>query len=542
MKRKVRPLLWTAALVAAIGPAAGQVPAATASVEPTPLPAPAAELDSLGLAIADAYRANPELEAQRAQLRGQDEDVIRAAAPYRLNLSLNSTINYREQRQRNVLDDFAPVELRSLGASLSASQILFNGGRTAAQVSAAEASVLSARERLREVENLILLEVVDSYVSIRRDTEIINIQTRSVDSYTRQVQQAEARERGGDLTRTDIAQARAQLEIVRAQLAQARANLQTSRARFTSVVGRVPGVLIEEAPLPGLPPSLDMAFMTAERESPALWQALMNERSAKAQVAAARAERAPVVSLSGSYGYNNPSSYRIGDLGRNIVGSATFSMPILSGGIIGSRVRAAVAGQQQQEFLVEATRRSVQTTVQNSWNQAVVARDQLGSGEIAVRAAEEALQGVRRGFGEGFRSNFEVIDSEQRLLNAQLLVANARYSRYSSQARLLAVLGQLQAPLIDQAIITYDERENLRRRRNQQFGPFQFFLQAFDKLFELRGDTKPAPIIPPAADARVRPAQVPPPEGPLGTAIPIGALPRTALPDAQVPPPSMTRP
>lgn len=507
------------------------------------MPGASVEPDSLGLAIADAYRANPELEAQRAQLRAQDEQVIQAAAPYRLSLSLDSTINYREQQERAFLtNEFEPTKLKSLGASLSASQILFNGGRTAAQVSSAEAGVLAARERLREVENLILLEVVDSYVSIRRDAEIVNIQSRSVDSYTRQVTQAEARERGGDLTRTDIAQARAQLEIVRSQLAQARANLQASRARFTSVVGRVPNTLGVEPPLPGLPPSLEMAFETAENESPSLWQALMNERSAKAQVAAARAERAPVVSLNGSYGYNNLSNYRINDMGRNIVGSATVSIPILSRGIIGSQIRAATANQQQQEFLVEATRRSVQTNVQNSWNQAVVARDQLASGEIAVTAAQEALDGVRRGFGEGFRSNFEVIDSEQRLLNAQLLVANSRYSRYASQARLLAVLGQLQATMVDQAIVAYDERENLKRRRREQFGPFQLILQPLDKASELEGNTKPAPVLPQAPDPTVRPAQVPPPDGPLGTGIPVSSVARPPIPNAQIPPPSVTRP
>ncbi|MEG3166371.1 TolC family protein [Sphingomonas sp. PB2P19] len=62
----------------------------------------------------------------------------------------------------------------------------------------------------------------------------------------------------------------------------------------------------------------------------------------------------------------------------------------------------------------------------------IASRDQLELGVSAVRAANSALEGVRRGFAEGFRSNFEVFDSEQRLLNAQILVANARYSRYSS--------------------------------------------------------------------------------------------------------------
>ncbi|MEG3166384.1 TolC family outer membrane protein [Sphingomonas sp. PB2P19] len=526
-------LLTGVTLLSCALPSLAKRPSVPAMVPQVPMAVPpvADGEETLGVAIADAYRANPELEAQRAQLRAQDEQVIQAASPYRLNANLVGNFNYREQRQRDFFGDFVPTNARSMGASISASQILLNGGRTAAQVSAAEANVLSARERLREVENLILQEVVDSYVSVRRDTEIVTIQQQSVDSYLRQVRQAEARERGGDLTRTDIAQAQAQLDLVRAQLAQAQANLQSSRARFAAVVGRNPKRLAAEPPLPGLPISLDSAYAVADKESPALWQAILNERSAKAQIAASRAERAPVLSINGAFGYNSPTSYQTRDMGRNIVGGATLTIPLLSAGLIGSRVRTAIATQQQQEFLIEATRRNVQVNVQGAWNQSIASRDQLELGDSAVRAANSALEGVRRGFGEGFRSNFEVLDSEQRLLNSQILVANARYSRYSSQVRLLAVLGRLQASVIDQAVPVYDETANLRRTRARQFGPFQTILAPIDQLSKPSGMARKAPVLPSATDATVRPAEVAPPTGELGVTVPVSPLARPLLPD-----------
>lgn len=497
--------------------------------------------ETLGQAIADAYRNNPQLEAQRAQLRAIDEDVIQAASPYRLNAGITGTFAYDEQRQRDFLDEFQRLKSRRMGISISASQILLNGGRTAAAVSAAEAGVLSARERLREIENFILLEVVDSYVSVRRDIALVAIQQRSVDSYQFQVQQAQARERAGDLTRTDIAQATAQLEIIRTQLAQALTNLQASRSRFAAVVGRNPTNLEPEPALPGIPASLDLAYRVAAAESPTLWQAILNERAAKARISAERAERNPILSVSGSYGYNSPTSYQTRDLGRGISGVATVTMPILTQGVVGSRVRAAIAGQQQAEFLIEATRRSVDQQVLTSWNQTIASRDQVVAGERAVVAGQSALEGVRRGFAEGFRSNFEVLDSEQRLLNAQLIVANAQYTRYVNQANLLAYVGRLQASLIDQAVPQYDETENLRRQRSHQFGPFQTVLQPIDKLLQvpsLSSRSRPAPQLDPATDAGVKPATTPPPEGALGTTLPVTASGRPPLPDPDTLPPN----
>lgn len=499
--------------------------------------ATAVNAESLAEAIADAYRNNPRLEAQRAELRAVDERLIEAASPYRLNATLVGNFAYEEQRQRSQFTgDFFTSQRRTTGVAVSAQQILLNGGRTAAQVSAAEADILSSRERLREVENFILLEVVDSYVSVRRDQRVVGIQERSVQSYERQVEQARARERGGDLTRTDIAQAEAQLLIIRASLAQARANLQTSRARFTTVVGRSPGDLEKEAPLPGLPPTIDVAQRMVETDSPTLWQAILNERAGRHRVAAARAERAPTISLQGSYGYISPISYQTRDLGRSIAGAVNFSMPLLSAGVIGSRVRAATAQAQQLGFLIEDARRTVNQAVLTSWNQAVTAQEQVTVGLNAVAAAQSALEGVRRGFAEGFRSNFEVIDSEQRLLNAQLIVANAEYGRYAGQASLLAYLGRLQAAAITNVPDTYDPGSNLERQRRQQFGPFQLILQPIDKLQKPSGETREAVRLPePGVVPQVAPATVAPPQGPLASSYPADPSGRPPVPQGDAP-------
>lgn len=498
---------------------------ATSAVAQIAPDAPSAAPETLGQAIADAYRTNPSLEAQRAQLRALDEQIVQAGAAYRLTAGVNMSLQYQSQDQRGLLGDFAVARGRTMGATLTASQILLNGGRTAAQVSAAEATVLAGRERLREAENAILLEVVDAFVSVRRDQALVAIQQRSLDSYGRQVTQAIARERGGDLTRTDIAQAQAQREIIRAQLAQATVNLQASRGRFAAVVGRNPGTLLVPPTLPGLPRSLDAAFVVVEKESPSLWQAILATKAGDARIAAQRAERAPIVALSGSYGYGSPYTYQVRDLGAQATGAVTLTMPLLSGGVIGSRVRAAVAERQQLGFEVETARRAALTNAQNAWNQAVAGGEQMAAGQLATEAAESALTGVQRGFAEGFRSNFEVLDSEQRLLTAQLVFVNATYGAYAAEARLLATLGRLQAAAIDQAVPTYDPAQNTQRVRAKTFGPFDPLLAPIDRAQVPSSAAGPTPRLAPATDTRIRPAVVQALPGPLGTALPIVAVP-----------------
>nr|WP_249042632.1 TolC family outer membrane protein [Sphingomonas carotinifaciens] len=463
--------------------------------------------ETLADAIVDAYRNNPQLQAQRAELRALDESVLQAGAPYRMSAGVTATIGYNDRLQRSaVAEGFARFEQRSMGASLSVTQLLSSGGRTAAQMSAAEADVLAGRERLREAENQTLFQVIDSYVAVRRDLELVEIQSQSVASYRRQVGQARLREREGDLTRTDVAQAEAQLLIIEAALAQTQASLEQSRSRFAAVVGRNPGTLEPPPPLPGVPGSVDLGYALAERESPILWQALLAERASRHRIAAERAERHPTISAQGSLGYVNPLGYRVRDLGRVASGGLTVTVPLLTQGVVGSRVRAAIAQQQSAAFLIEDARRSVDAGLLNAWNQTVTADRQIASGEAAVSAARLALDGVGRAFTEGFRSNFELIDSEQRLLNAQVIVANARYGRYAGQATLLALLGRLQAANLVPDAPRYDAEKNLRHNKAWQFGPFEPLLHVLDRPQQASDRSRAAPVPAAPADARIAPA------------------------------------
>jgi len=479
--------------------------------------------DTLAESIADAYRNNPTLKAQRAELRVIDETYIQAGSPYRLQMSISASAEASEVRGRDVSGIRRTISDDLSTVGLNASQILFNGGRTAAQLSVADADVLSARERLREVENNILLAVIDAYSSVRRDTEIVAIRERSLAAFNRQVDQARARRAGGDLTRTDVAQAEAQAAIASVSLSQAQADLQLSRARFATLVGRNPGQLDIEPPLPGLPTSIDEGYRIAGEESPRFRQSVYDERAGRARIAAARAESNPMVELSGTAGYSGPAEFNTSEYRRNLVGRVTFSMPLLTGNLLESRRRQAIADRDRLENLVEASRRTVDLNVLQSWNQVVAATRQIESGEAAVRAAEVSSLGSSREFREGLRSTFEMLNEEQRLLDAQLVVAQARYTRYVGQAGLLATLGRLDAARLDAGIPRYDPVSAADQRRGRIFGPFDPLLVPFDRLQQPSDATKPLPVLAYAPMPEItEPTTSIPPDAPLAQSVPEG--------------------
>src|ERR1700761_3095261 len=114
----------------------------------------AAHAESLADAIALAYKTNPTLLNQRAQLRITDETYVQARAGYRpqVNVQVDAT------RQ-----DYVQQTTDSGSAFITAQQPLYTGGRTASAVSAAEADILSGRETLRGTEASVLQQVIQAY-------------------------------------------------------------------------------------------------------------------------------------------------------------------------------------------------------------------------------------------------------------------------------------------------------------------------------------------------------------------------------------------
>ena len=68
--------------------------------------------------------------------------------------------------------------------------------------------------------------------------------------------------------------------------------------------------------------------------------------------------------------------------------------------------------------------------------------------EAQVRAAEFALDGVRKELEVGSRTTLDLLDAERELLSAQVNLANSRRDRSAAAYRLLAVCGQLEVAAI----------------------------------------------------------------------------------------------
>ena len=196
-------------------------------------------------ALAQAYRNNPTLNAQRAALRATDETVPQALANYRPRVT--GIVRFRLPALRIDLDAGGTftqtnTNISPRGGNIGLVQTVYNGQRSGNLTRQAEASVLAGRETLRNAEQTALLDAATAYMNVLRDTAILDLQRRNVQVLQEQLKQARDRFNVGEVTRTDVAQSEARLAASQSQVLTAEANLKSSQATYRRVVGAEPTI------------------------------------------------------------------------------------------------------------------------------------------------------------------------------------------------------------------------------------------------------------------------------------------------------------
>lgn len=444
--------------------------------------------ETLQEAIALAYRTNPTLLAQRANQRALDETVPQARAGLRPQIDVTGSATYSRIDQ----DGVGVVETDTAGVSVGLSQTLYSGGRIGHAISAAEANVLAGRENLRAVEQQVLASVIQAYVDVQRDIEVLNIRQQNLAVLRRQLDESNARFEVGEITRTDVAQSESRLAQSQADLANAQAQLSVSRAAYAAVVGQAPATLVEPPELPGVPSDFDVALNTGLAENPGVRAAQYTLQAAEQRVAAARAEYLPSARLTASYGGSGDlTDFDLADRTAFQAG-ASISIPLFTGGLNQSRVAQAREQANAAQIQIEGQRRTVLQNVSSAYAQVISTRASLAAGEEAVRAATVAAEGVRQEAQVGLRTTLDVLNQELELRSAQVALISARRNEYVAKAQLLSAMGRLEGANLDPSIPLYDPAANGDAVAFRGALPWDAVIESIDRIA--------SPVVVPADD------------------------------------------
>ncbi len=423
-------------------------------------------------ALVYSYRTNPGLQTQRDKLLAIDESYVQARAEFSPTLSVQVQGDYsREHQGREIrlqelqnstsIPDY--LEQNSVTGQLVVSQPLYTSGRFAADLKAADAGVRSGREALRTAEANLLFNVIQVYTSVARDQEALDIRTLNLSMLKHQVAETVARQKAGEVTRTDVAQAEAQLASEDALYQASVGQLNISRANYKAVVGTEADDLLPPPDIEGLPETFDAAIDSAERNNPDLRQTIYNEQASKARVYASRANGGPTLSAQLRGGYNGSAVPFTGhNLNKDVSLTANLTIPLYSGGVQSSQVRQALDQNYADQDSIEDVHRGVIQNVSIAWNQMLIAQAAVEAQQRQVAAATIAFEGMRKEYSNGDRSTLDVLIAEETLRDAELALISARHDQYVAKAAILQNMGWLELQNLVHKPRLYEPEDHLK--------------------------------------------------------------------------------
>jgi outer membrane protein len=402
-------------------------------------------------ALVRAYRDNPQLNAQRAQVKATDENVPQALSGYRPRIGVTASLGEQTSNvlevspvpgQGNVFTSIVgPQTPTTYGAT--AQQVLFNGLQTSNRVRTAESQVRAAREGLRVIEQNVLVATATVYMDVLRDTAAVQIQKSNVDALRSVVDQTNKRFSRGDVTTTDLEQAKAQLAGAQAALFAAEAVLATSTANFQAIIGVPPQNLRAATPVDRhVPGTLAVAVQVAATQNPNVTAATYGIDVAYLQVKINEGALFPTLVFQGSVQQaNQPAAGVANQFVASAVGQ--LNIPIYQGGAEYALIRQSKETLGQQQLNLDLVLRQTRAAVAQYWAQVQATKGELEKAKEQVAAAEAAMNGMLKEIRVGERTTLDLLIVQQNLVNARTALVTAQHDRIVSSYNLLAATGEL---------------------------------------------------------------------------------------------------
>ncbi len=401
-----------------------------------------AAADTLSDVLADAYSNSDLLEQNRYLLRLQDEGVAQQVAGLRPVLSFIAQSQYDQPADR---------QTDSIGLSLQ--WLLYDGGGTRLARDAAQESVLATRQSLVNLEQSVLSDAVSAYINLWQDMQVISVRESNVRVITQQLRAAEDRFDVGEATRTDVAQAEAQLAQARRALVAAQGQLMIDQSLFELAVGRAPNGLSGPGALPSLPQTQTDAEAIARQSHPAIQALQHSVRANELRLDAARTDYGPELNFEASTGFD-PAPSATGE--GNTRFTLRLTQPLYAGGRLTSAERSALATLHASQAELNLTTRQVTQGIGNAYAQIRIASASIQASQQQIRASRLAFEGVQEEASLGARTTLDVLDAEQTLLEARIGLIEAQTNLYLASYGLMQAMGLLTVEHLDLNVPEYD--------------------------------------------------------------------------------------
>ena len=235
---------------------------------------------TLSEALTQAYNNNPELNAERENIKVSEEDLNISKGEYHPTLTLSGS---KSKEDTNKLTnqsggDATVTDVDPQATSITIEQTLFDAGRSA-EHEKNKIGIKLAIAKLLKKEQDILYKAIEAYRGVVLANEKFEINKPKVSLLERQVETDSIRLERGQVTLSDVAQSESSLAEAQARFIQAENEVLTSKLNYENIIGSLSSSksLVKNSTLNFvIPESLNSAIELSKKNNPDLTLSLIH--------------------------------------------------------------------------------------------------------------------------------------------------------------------------------------------------------------------------------------------------------------------------
>jgi adhesin transport system outer membrane protein len=401
---------------------------------------------SLSEAISVGVMTNPEYGVVAGTRRATDEELEQAKALYRPSIDFSADTGYeytKDQGTKDFINDDEDESLFRYEAGLTLTQMLFDGYETKYENERQKNRVLSSAHRVRETAELVGLSIVESFLEVIRQRELLGITRENVAEHLAIMEMIQDGVDAGRSTQADLEQIKARLASARAQESTIRQQLRIAESNFRREIGDDPRDLVLPAvPVNALTANVEEEVKVAITESPTLDIFDADARVAYAEYKGTGSTLYPQIDLQ----LNARQGEDLGGVeGRDKSASALIvaDWNLYRGGGDVARVREFTHRYQVAKERRADSTRAVEDDVRQTWARMVSAGERARQFSAQAAANTEVVRAYKDQFSLDRRTLLDVLDSQNELFVSRSNTINAEFLEMFSVFRLLGLKGQL---------------------------------------------------------------------------------------------------
>jgi len=402
--------------------------------------------------LLDCYRLALENDRQykvvQARAKGDQEAVPQALSQLLPNISATVSRNKLEQEVARGQTVSRPPRFPTENDAVQLRQPIIRL-RSAFALQQARQQVKGSLADLERERQSVAVRVAAAYFDalLARDKlGLLDAQKRNIEARLSATERALS---AGTGVRTDIDEARAQLDKLKAQEIGLVQNVRVTAAQLEMLIGQeidalAPIDVTQITPEVFDPGEIAQLLELAMEKSPDIMGRAADVEAARAAIKVAKADHLPSLDFIASY--NRSLSDNPFFVGQEVTSNAygiQLNIPIYSGGYTQSRVREAVAQSEESRERYQYTVNAAKVELRKNFMAIKEGIAQFHAFKQALVSARQAVLSNQKGVLAGTRTSLDVLLVEQQRYQVELDFAQSRYGLLMAWVRLNSLIGTM---------------------------------------------------------------------------------------------------